>query len=87
MDKSSGVTQRKHMADQMPDGHDALQLSDVRHLLQSTRRDILNTFRYESNFKVCLLSAESRLVLTLNTISDVKSELKCCQDDVGCYVC
>ena len=76
MDISSGVTLRKNKTGEVPDGHDALQLSDVFSLLQSMEKRLSERFSaIESTLVDRLLLAEPSLEHAHNMISDLKSDL------------
>jgi len=74
MDISSGVTLRKNKTGQAPEGHDALQLSNVFNLLQSMEKRLserLSAIESTSWIVCCWSSLEH----AHNTISDLISDL------------
>jgi len=76
MDISSGITLRKNKTGQVPEGHEALQLSDVFNLLQSMEKGLSKRLSaIESTLMDGLLLAESSLEHGHNTISGLKSDL------------
>ena len=67
---------RKNKSSQVPEGHDALQLSDVFNHLQTMEKRLYERLSaIESTFMDRLLLAESSLEHAHNTISEVKSDL------------
>ena len=76
MDISSRVTLRKNKTGQVPEGHDAMQLSDVFNLLLSMEKRLSEHLSaIESTLMDRLLLAESSLERAHNTISYLKSDL------------
>jgi len=76
MDIRSGVALRKNKTGQVPEGHGALQLSDVFNRLQSMEKRLSERLSaIESTLMDRLLLAESSLEHAHNMISDLKSDL------------